>query len=230
MAPHHSRREVSPISRDDGRARLAFGRRYAAFPLLALACILGAFAPFASHGYPVPPSDESQVQAGMFLVAKPSLRDPLFQHSVILVTVHNDHGTIGLIINRPTKVRLKDALPKDSAFGGGDEKLYVGGPVHPGSLFSLVRSTHPLKGKHPVVGKVYFMAGLSALKEVLARHDPGVATRSYAGYSGWAAGQLETEIERGDWLVIRADTQAIFKHDTDGVWQRLIKDHLGRWL
>jgi len=187
-------------------------------------------APDLSHGYAVPPSDRSQVQAGMFLVAKPNLRDPLFHHTVILITAHDDHGTIGLIINHPTKLRLNDALPKDSPVDGGKGRLYVGGPVHPNSLFSLVRSGHPLKGEQPVVGKVYFMAGLDALKEVLAKKDPEVATRSYAGYSGWSAGQLEAEIERGDWLVIRADPEAIFQHDTKGVWRKLIKNHLGRWL
>lgn len=228
MASAQSRRLSRPISKTPGtRAR----RRYrASFSLLLAMCLLASLAPYASQGYPVPPSDESEVRAGMFLVAKPSLRDPLFRRTVVLITRHNDEGTIGLIINRPTKVRLSDALPKGSAVESGTARLYVGGPVHPNSLFSLVRSDHPFKGQHPLVGKIYFMAGLAALKEVLAKRDPEVATRSYAGYSGWSPGQLQAEIDRGDWLVIRADTDVIFQHDTKGVWQRLIKNHLGRWL
>ncbi len=229
MASQHNRQFSRHASMGPDRHAERPSRRYGVLRLVLLACAV-ALAPYASHGYPVPPSDESHVRAGMFLVAKPNLRDPLFHHTVILVTAHNAGGTIGLIINHPTKVRLKDALPKDSALDGGQDRLYVGGPVHPNSLFSLVRSARPLKDQHPVVGKIYFMAGLDALKEVLAMGVPGLATRSYAGYSGWSAGQLEAEIERGDWLVIKAEPEAIFQHDTKGVWQKLIKNHLGRWL
>lgn len=230
MPGHHTEHVLTPIvSMLVGCCRPIAGRRALAV-LVFLLSGLCALAPGKSHGYPVPPSDESRVQAGMFLVAKPELRDPLFRHTVIFITVHNRHGTIGLIVNRPTQVRLKDALPHDSALSDGKAILYIGGPVHTDSLFSLVKSDRPFKDAQPVIGKVYFMAGLDALKRVLARHEPGISTRSYAGYSGWSPGQLRAEIERGDWLVIEADASTIFKKDPRNVWRELIKSHLGRWL
>lgn len=212
-----------------GRFTTAFaGRRRAA--AAALLSLLTALAPGSSHGLPMPPMDQPRLSAGVFLVAKPSLQDPRFRKTVILITVHNEQGTIGLIINRETHVRLRDVLPDVDEFKNRDDHLFVGGPVNPDFLFSLIRSAHPPKTARRVVGKVYFIPGLEGLKQVLSDKDPQVAVRSYAGYSGWGAGQLRAEIARGDWLVIDADSDAIFDKDPRKVWHDLIRDYNGQWI
>jgi len=161
----------------------------------------------------------------VFLVATERLDGTSFERTVIfMVHFGGRGGTTGLAINRPTDIPLSEALP-DVAGLRGDDVLYLGGPVSTRSIFVLLRTQSPKKGMMHLVEDIYFVPG---------HHVQGVEiegeSRAYAGYTGWAPGQLQAEIDRGDWQVVRADPSLVFERDTTDLWQQLFKQWSGSWI
>lgn len=192
--------------------------------------VLGMAMPPSSHGLPAPQPQSVPVAPGVFLVAKPGMHDPRFRHAVILVTAHNANGTMGLIINRPTQVTIAQALPQVEELKHRNDLLFVGGPVRPGALFTLLSTDKPPDETQHIADKLYMAVGVSGLLQALDAHTPHVSLHTYVGYSGWGAGQLRYEIARGDWLVVEGNDDAIFAQDPASVWRDIIKTHAGEWI
>jgi putative transcriptional regulator len=168
--------------------------------------------------------NQPEIARGMFLVAAPELQDPNFNRTVVLITHHGAGGTVGVVINRPTRVPLARALPDTNALAGRSELVFVGGPVLPQTLVLLVRASAPVPSSRHVFGDVYFISNLEVLSRLLADGDgPKVAFRAYAGYAGWARGQLDAEIEQGGWRLVRADAATVFDRDPEHIWDAMIK-------
>ena len=160
---------------------------------------------------------------GKFLVATRQLLDPRFIQTVLLLIRYNKEGALGLIINRPTKANLSDALPDLPNLKRVKETLFLGGPVDLSRIFLLLLSAEPPKDSLRVFGNVY----LSSSKEVLEQRIPiqnnKEKLRVYAGYAGWGAGQLESEIQQGHWNVWHADAEIIFNMPAKDVWPVMIE-------
>lgn len=166
----------------------------------------------------------------VFLVAKPQVKGPFFQRSVVLVTPHGKGATIGLILNRPTDKPLArpdgDPLPPSAAA----QKLYIGGPLDRHRTVFLIRSQAPVAAGLELADGVYLSESSEVLEEALAAGLPGTELRVFKGYSGWVKGQLENEIKRDDWLVVPVQVDLIFA-DPKGLWERLMIEHRGgRWV
>lgn len=188
--------------------------------LLAIALLCLGALPTAWSG----PEDEAA--KSIFLVATGRLEGTSFQRTVILMTHMGGRvGTTGLAINRTTDVLLRDAFPNIPTLRESDETLFLGGPVSPGTIFVLQRSEVPVQGMMRLVQDIYFAPG----EQILARPAMG-PRRAYAGYVGWAPGQLQVEIERGDWRVIRRDPGIVFAQDPNGLWDRLTGYREGNWI
>lgn len=171
-------------------------------------------------------SGETQpdIARGMFLVADPDLRDPNFNRTVVLIIDHGSRGTVGVVINRPTNVPLARAVPDAKALAGRSEVLFIGGPVLQQTLVLLVRAAVAVPSFRHVFGDVYFTSDLDGLSRLLTDgDDPKIGFRAYAGYAGWAPGQLEAEIELGSWGLVRADPATIFDQESEGVWEEMVK-------
>ncbi len=160
---------------------------------------------------------------GMFLVARRALDDAHFGQSVVYLIEHGEDGTLGLIVNRSSDVRLSAALPDIEEKLATAYALYYGGPVGLPMILMLVRSDSATEGMAHVVDDVYISSNRRVLDEVLAAKKPDSELRFYIGHSGWAAGQLDFELLRGDWHVVTADPDAIFSGETDSLWHRLIE-------
>ncbi|ROR32732.1 YqgE/AlgH family protein [Inmirania thermothiophila] len=160
---------------------------------------------------------------GNLLVAAPHLRDPNFVHTVVLLVSHGG-GTMGLVLNRPSRVSVAEALPDIAALAGREDPLYIGGPVARGVVSVLARSAEALPKAREVIPGVWMSLSREALGAALAR--PETPWRAYAGYAGWAPGQLEAEIARGDWRVVPARAEDVFAADPEGLWRRLA---YGQW-
>ena len=160
---------------------------------------------------------------GMFLVAKRALDDSHFGQSVVYLIEHGEDGTLGLIVNRSRDVSLSEAVPDIKDKQATAHALYYGGPVGLPMILMLVRSELATEGLAHVANGVYISSDRRVLNEVLAAKKPGSEVRFYIGHSGWAAGQLNFELERGDWHVVAVDTDAIFSGKTDSLWNRLIE-------
>ncbi|MBI2313799.1 MAG: YqgE/AlgH family protein [Betaproteobacteria bacterium] len=160
---------------------------------------------------------------GIFLVAKPRLQDPNFSKTVVLVTQHRPNEPMGVIINRPTQLALSEVFPENANIRKRRDPLYFGGPVAPMTLVFVFQSAERPKEALKVLDDVYMSVSSGLLSELISRPKFPERFKVYAGYSGWAPGQLQNEIRRGDWYVINADTDTIFRMDAKSVWPELLK-------
>jgi putative transcriptional regulator len=159
---------------------------------------------------------------GVFLVANPTMRDPRFQRTVVLLLEHNDKGTLGVIINRPTEMLLSHALPDLKGAKNGTHTVFFGGPVGLNTLVFLLRSSEPPQASSHVMADVYYSADRNALESALNQRKKTNELRMFFGHAGWAPGQLAGELLRGDWLLVRADSHSVFEKKLDALWQELI--------
>lgn len=166
---------------------------------------------------------EAQVHApnGILLVATPGLADPRFRETVVLVTRAQDSSTVGVILNRPTRLKLSE-LRHDALAQRYAEPLYFGGPVLERSVVALFKSEEP---PHPATFHVHRQVFLSmhpgVIEPLLAGRHSGL--RLFAGFSGWAPRQLEAELQRNDWYLLPVTEEVLFRRDTSGLWQELME-------
>jgi putative transcriptional regulator len=160
--------------------------------------------------------------AGKLLVASPTLDDPNFTRSVILILDHDTDGALGVILNRPSEVSACDALPRWADVASAPAMVHVGGPVTPEVVVCLgrVRVGVAPVGWTPLAGAVGAV-DLDREPDELASCLDGL--RFFAGYAGWGAGQLETELRLGGWLVVPAEPDDAFTPNPDTLWSRVLK-------
>ena len=166
-------------------------------------------------------------QKGAFLVAKRNMPDSRFRQTVILLLEHGNKGTLGLIINRPTDIPLSRALPDLDSITDEKHLLFLGGPVTPDRLIFLVRSPAPPKETAHIMADIYYSASKDALGRAIKQRKGSQELRMFLGHSGWAAGQLDAELARGDWLVVQADPRTVFDQDLKHIWPQLIEQDPG---
>ena len=157
----------------------------------------------------------------IFLVARKDLPDPFFRDTVVLVTNNAGGAPVGVIINRPTDVTLSRLFPDFERLRTRTEKVFFGGPVRKQELVFVFRAPSPPEDSIAVLEGVYMSSDLELLRGLLAREKPDEGLRVYAGYSGWAPGQLENEISRGDWHLVKADAATLFTKRPETIWQEL---------
>jgi len=163
------------------------------------------------------------LQQGVFLVAAPELTDPDFVHTVILLVAYGEEGALGLIINRPSGIPLRQVLPDIKENDKVSPTLYSGGPVSRNNLFALFTSDKPLEGAVNALGNIYFSGNRDVIIPLFQNGDQKNKIRIYAGYAGWAPGQLEHEIMRGAWITVKASPEMIFSDDPHGIWPSMFK-------
>jgi len=161
---------------------------------------------------------QSSVAKGVLLVANPSLADPNFHQTVVLIVEHGPEGTLGIVLNRSTNVFLSEAFPDLAALKGTNYRLFAGGPVAQTRLLMLVRLTEPLADAQPVFDGVYVGGTPELLERIITQAKPTEAFRVFAGVAGWAPGQLEYEMLQGAWATLPPDAAGIFDKDPATLW------------
>ena len=158
-----------------------------------------------------------------FLIAMPSLDDPNFSRTVTLMCAHTDEGAMGLVINRPTDLRLVDVLEQMDLHsddpGVNDTPVLQGGPVQCDRGFVL----HRPAGDWDATLRVGDELGVAASRDILAAVAAGTGPRDalvLLGYAGWGAGQLEREVLDNAWLSGPVDSAVIFDTPFDLRWER----------
>lgn len=157
--------------------------------------------------------------SGSLVVASPSMDDPQFEHSVILMVEHSDQGAMGLVINRPMPTKVDEVWDQVSVLPCPvDQSLMCGGPCE-GPLMLLHDKPH--QAQVEVCRGVCFTADEPMVRELLS--DDPESMRYFVGYAGWGPGQIEDELGRGGWLVTQAHADVVFDPDADdGLWMRVI--------
>jgi putative transcriptional regulator len=166
-------------------------------------------------------SDAQIPERGFFLVAKPTILDPNFSRTVVLVAHAPDGGTVGVILNRPTKQSLADVLPGNAQLARFTEPLHFGGPVEQAALFAVFRADASPGESFAVIEDVHIALHPETVEQLL--RTPPAALRFFVGYAGWAPGQLQGELGRGDWWVVNADAETVFRKDTATLWDDLAR-------
>lgn len=185
--------------------------------------------PFASSPPPRYQTDKV-LSKGKFLVARRDMTDPRFSETVILLIEYGVNGAMGLVINQPTGVRLSILLPDIKGLKQRDDTAYLGGPVNENQVFLLIRSRIQPKDSLHVFEDIYVSASLSELQQLIEGAKTGEKFHAYAGYTGWAPGQLDLEVLRGDWYVLPADSQSVFETKPSDIWPDLIQRASAQWV
>jgi putative transcriptional regulator len=162
------------------------------------------------------PAQQSDPPNAVLLIAKPELADPNFARAVVLVTQAESGETVGVILNRPSgrkHPRTGDAL-------------FSGGPVMREVLLAMFRSAQPPEAPaFHVLRGIYLTMHPANLDKLLSGEARDY--RLYSGFSGWAPGQLESELQRDSWFVLPATENLLFRADTNGMWEQLLETARG---
>ena len=173
------------------------------------------------------------LHAGALLVATPRLVDPNFERTVVLVLDHDDSGSLGVVLNRPSPVPVGDILHEWQELAAPPGVLFHGGPVATDSALA-VATVSPARGttvpeEDPVGFRRLFdhtgIVDLDTPTELLEDAVDGV--RIFAGYAGWGVGQLDAEIEEGSWFVVPREPTDVFGASPDGLWARVLRRQPG---
>lgn len=167
--------------------------------------------------------DELEPARGRFLVASRRSQGSFFSGTVIFLLNHNDQGSTGLVINRPSHVTLSTAFPEEITFKQSNDLIYTGGPVELGKLFVLIKSETTLSDSRLIVAGLYITSNLDMVKHEYNRLRNDKQIRVFAGYAGWGPGQLMNEVKRGSWHVMTGDTELIFDENHEGLWEKFIQ-------
>jgi len=171
-----------------------------------------------------PPSGDALLAKGKFLVASPSIADPWFQETVVLLIGYNAAaGATGLIINRPTQVPLAEMLPSVPGLKQRSDVVYYGGPVEGQQMLMLIRSDEKLEESEKVFVNVYVSLSRNTLERMIGAHKTQKQLRVYGGYAGWLPGQLNREVSHGDWYIVNADADFIFEKKSSDIWRELLR-------
>jgi putative transcriptional regulator len=202
------------------RPFLAFRRTLMVLTALLLPGLLvGAVAPSAT----APPGAAPHPGlAGQLLIATADMRDPRFDHAVILVVRHDQSGALGIVINMPAGTRaLSDLLAAigETSTDGGAIPVYAGGPVQPDMALVLHSADYRAQGTIDVDGHVALTVNLQILCDIAAKKGPQKSLFAF-GYAGWGAGQLDNEIARNVWYTAPEDPKLVFDEDRAKVWDR----------
>jgi putative transcriptional regulator len=157
--------------------------------------------------------------AGQLLLASPSLRDPNFERSVVLIGVHSADGAMGVVLNRPSQVTVAEAAPQLEQAVLDADRVYVDGPVQPSTIVFLAEFSDPEPAGLLVLGRIGFPTPEAEIDQLSAATE---RTRVFAGFAGWGEGQLEAEIESGDWIADAALPDDVFTDAPEQLWSDVL--------
>jgi len=156
-----------------------------------------------------------RLAGGCVLLSREELADPNFANTVVLVCVHGDDGTFGLVINRPSHMPLNEVFDMDIPGARHTRKLYIGGPVKQEEMQLVQVTDAPVDNAFEVASGVYLGGTWNSMDEILAAEES--STRLFLGYSGWGSGQLEGEIMQGAWEVFRVDLVRLLRNSEENL-------------
>lgn len=177
------------------------------------------------------PGSREELAKGKFLVASRRLQDPNFRETVVLLIDYGLDGAMGLVINRPSAVKLATVFPDIKELKQRKDTIYVGGPVDVNKMLLLIRSPKLPEGANEVTPGVYISSSWKVLEDLMKKKaTKDERFRLFAGYAGWAPSQLDFERTRGDWHVLKADAETVFLKNPSELWPELIRRVTVKWV
>jgi putative transcriptional regulator len=164
--------------------------------------------------------------AGRLLVASTTLVDPNFARTVVLIGLHSEEGALGLVLNRPSTSTVASAVPQLDDLIDTGEPVFVGGPVQSTAVVMLAEFEEPEAAGLLVLGRIGLPAPEASLEQLAAATT---RRRVYAGYAGWAEGQLDAEIDAGDWIPQDALPDDVFSGEPEQLWSSVLERKGGQY-
>jgi putative transcriptional regulator len=165
-------------------------------------------------------AEEFESLKGQLLLDSGQLRGSFFHRSVVLICHHDSEGAFGLILTNPTEKKVGDVLVADLPDSIKQDKLYVGGPVQTTALSYLHTDAFLPDGN--VIPNLSLGHSLDDLVELSEGFSPTKQLRCFAGYAGWSAGQLESEMKRKAWLKHPASIEIVFSGEPASLWKNIL--------
>jgi putative transcriptional regulator len=161
--------------------------------------------------------------ATYFLVAQPDLPDPMFRESVVLMLPPTGTALIiGLIVNKPTKMKLNDLFPNTATFTKRSDPAYFGGPVDIGTPLVVSNSTHAPSGATLLFSGVYLSVDPQEIVSLFKNSPESKSVRLYLGRAQWTDEQLHAEMLENSWYNVPSDPAFVFSTDPTSVWRTLV--------
>jgi putative transcriptional regulator len=156
---------------------------------------------------------------GQLLVAGPGLLDPNFWRTVVLIVEHTEEGALGLVLNRPSETSVGEAVPLLNEMLDPAERLFIGGPVQPSAVIVLARFEDPTDAALVAFDDVGVLGTGPSAEQLPSGVTAG---RAFLGHAGWGPGQLDDELERGDWILEPARVEDAFADEAPGLWSEVL--------
>lgn len=167
-------------------------------------------------------------ERGDLLISEPYLPDPNFERTVILLCEHDENGSFGFVLNKPSQSRLSELVEEVSSF---DADVFVGGPVQQNTLHFLHKSPAKLNGDKEIVNGIFwgidFENLMSSINMKTVSSDD---LKFFIGYSGWSEGQLMEELQAKSWIVYKKATpELVFEMSPEELWREALKNMGGKY-
>jgi len=165
--------------------------------------------------------DQADIDAGaVILVANPEFKDPMWRSTVLIATPLPNGGHVGVIINRPTELRLGELFPEHGASQKVVDPVYFGGPFHANLLVAVVRSEESAEsGSIALTPNLVLAIGVETIDRIIEQKP--ASARYYIGVVLWRPGELKLELAKQLWSVQGASTETVFHKDVEHLWDEL---------
>ena len=158
---------------------------------------------------------------GKILISEPFMPDLFFNRSIVYLTDHTSEGSVGFILNKQLDLKLSDAL---EGFGKWDASLNMGGPVAPDTLHYIHSLGDIIPNSLEINNNIFRGGDIDAIKYVINRGKARTnQIRFFLGYSGWTAGQLETELNENSWVIASTRQDIVMNDYGDDTWKRVLR-------
>jgi putative transcriptional regulator len=162
-------------------------------------------------------------RASSLLISEPFMLDPNFKRSVVLLTEHNEEGTVGYVLNQKSNLLLKDVI---SECENADFPVFIGGPVANDTLHFIHTCYDRMNSGIEITKNVYWGGNFETLKLLINNNQiEEKEVKFFIGYSGWSPGQLDDELVQNSWLVgNKYNPEVLFVADEENLWREVITD------
>jgi putative transcriptional regulator len=156
---------------------------------------------------------------GKLLIAGPTLLDPNFWRTVVLVIEHTDEGALGLVLNRPSETTVGEAVPQLEELVDLEDQLFIGGPVQPSAVIVLAQFEEATDAALIAFDDVGVLGTGASHEEMGSGVRSG---RAFVGHAGWGPGQLDSELDRSDWILEPARREDAFSAEPRALWPEVL--------
>jgi putative transcriptional regulator len=168
-----------------------------------------------------------EAEKGRLLASEPYLADPNFERTIILLTEHNQDGTVGFVLNKPSASLVTEVMEDIKNI---QSKVYIGGPVQQDTLHFIHRNPN-IEDSIEVIDGIYWGGNFDQILLFIETKQLDISTiKFFLGYSGWSPGQLEEELNMNSWIVSDQVTQdLIFETPPEMMWKKSLQNLGGRF-